>query len=110
MRYRQPRAACAYQTKMEHDGTRYAASIRDITSVGACAEIGPSDLSPGDTIKLWVMERPLVAEVRWNRGIRVGLRFARPLSPREMAVIRHQMRVAQTAGVARRSVHGFAEL
>ena len=110
MRYRQPRAACDYRTDLEHPGMRRKVVIRNVTSNGACVELGPSDLRPGDTVKVWVMERPLQAEVRWNRNDAVGLKFARALSPREIAVIRHQMRVVPIAGRALRNVHGFAEL
>lgn len=110
MRYRQPRAACRYLTELAHAGTRRGAVIRDVTSVGACAEIGASELRPGDSVRIWVQGRPVLAEVRWNRAAEVGLRFARPLDPREMAVVRHQVRIAPVAGRARRGVHGFAEL
>lgn len=110
MRYRNPRAACAYQTRIDHAGGRSAVLIRDVSSAGACAELSPSALRPGDVITLWVMERPLTAEVRWTRRAELGLRFARPLTPRDMAVIRHQSRIVPAAGCARRGVHGFAEL
>ncbi len=110
MKFRSPRAASHYQSTLTDADNKQKVTVRDITDAGARVEIGKTELTIGDPIKLWILEKPHSAQVRWVRNGAIGVRFDQALSPRELAVIRQQSRWAPPNTPQRRQVFGFAEL
>lgn len=89
MRYRSYRFPCEHPVIVCHAGERLPAQIINISVEGARIS-GIDDLPTGGVIRveLGACCPARRAEVRWTRGPLAGVRFAEPLDPRTLGVIR----------------------
>lgn len=111
MRYREPRRPCDFPVQIEWpgpDGPEVSqVMLRDLTAAGGRIK-GLAPLGRGTPVSILLRDSGLGATVRWSSGDATGIRFDRPLTPRQMTLLRRHDRIgpAQT----RRHVHGFREL
>ncbi len=110
MKYRAIRHPCNYLSELKVGKTRAKVMLRDVTPAGARVECGRCDLQTGETITLWIMEKPLIATVRWTRGEMIGVKFTRGLYEKELSILRHMKAWNKPGQPAKRQVHAFAEL
>lgn len=87
MKYREHRWPCDYPVSVRTAGGALRSEVINISSTGA--RLSPIDrVVAGDRIVLEIAGQSHPAEVRWQRGELCGLRFVRPISPRELGLIR----------------------
>jgi hypothetical protein len=89
MKYREHRYPCDHPVRITGKGLARSAVVVNLSQHGArLARI--TDLAPGDRLHLAPRGGcpPCEAEVRWVRGSLAGLRFAEPLGPRTLAMMR----------------------
>ncbi|MCB1397493.1 MAG: PilZ domain-containing protein [Rhodobacter sp.] len=89
MKFREPRAPCNQPVTVFLGDRRLPGTVVNISPSGARLAQVPG-LLPGDRLRLDPGPGcPLCeAEVRWTSGPHAGLRFAKPLDARSIAVVR----------------------
>ena len=103
------RLPCRFPTKVEGPQGEIEVVIADVTEAGAKAD-GLTGLPPGTTCRLRILSEAVPAVVRWSAGGSAGLIFDRPLTPRQLDVVRHRRTPRAEAGRGARRTHGFTEL
>lgn len=89
MKFREHRAPCDQPVTVLHRNERLSAVVVNVSRHGArLARV--AGLASGDPVRIDLGSGCPIheAEVRWTRGTYAGLRFARPLDARTMAVVR----------------------
>lgn len=88
MHYREHRWPCDYPVTVRMASGALRSEVINISSTGA--RLSPIDrVVAGDRIVLEIAGQSHPADVRWQRGGLCGLRFVRPISPRDLGLIRH---------------------
>ncbi|SLN66470.1 PilZ domain-containing protein [Roseisalinus antarcticus] len=107
MKHRDHRALCDYAARFHTAQGPVWAEIRNVSEFGA--RVAGLFESPGSRVALVLRMSEIRGRVVWRRAGLVGLRFDRPLSDAEMAMIRGTVEasraVRNTAGY-----HRFREL
>lgn len=87
MRHRDMRWPCDHPVVLMLGDRKLQGRILNISSAGARLGL-PDAPDRGARVRLDLQGPPLWAEVRWLRNGQAGLRFDRPLTPREIALVR----------------------
>ena len=81
--------------------------LRDLTAAGGRIR-GLPLLGRGTPVSILLRDSALPGTVRWSGDGATGIRFDRPLTPRQMTLLRRQDRIGPAQ--AQRHVHGFREM
>lgn len=106
MRFREMRWPCNQEVLVTLNGAGRKAWLVNISEGGARMK-GLEGIAIGNRLMLRVMNKTLMAEVRWVRGSLTGLRFTTPLKPADLTIIRQGVHRPADAG---RHAHGLREL
>ena len=72
---------------LETVATRRMVSLRDISTTGAQVD-GDLNIKIGNDVLLKVQTIEILAEVKWSEGGSVGIQFERPVSNKEINILR----------------------
>ncbi len=103
------RLPCRFPATIEGPQGAIDVVIVDVTKAGAKAD-GLGGLPPGTACRLRILGETVPAVVRWSAGGSAGLIFERPLTPRQLDVVRHRRTPRPDAARPARRAHGFTEL
>ena len=106
------RLPCRFPTRVEGPQGEIEVVVVDVTDLGAKID-GLVGLPPGASCRLRILNDAVPAVVRWCAGGSAGVTFERPLTPRQLDVVRHRRTVradAERGGHTARHTHGFTEL
>ncbi len=106
MRFREMRWPCNHPVVAMLNGAEQQAALVNI-SAGGARLTGLRGLAPGNRLILRLLNRSLVAEVRWIRANLCGVRFTAPLKADDLNLMRQG--VARAASTARHA-HGLREM
>lgn len=87
MRYREFRWPCDYPVRLSGSAWDCAARVVNVHLHGARVDCDRA-LEPGGQLRMIVPGATIEAEVRWVRGRFAGLRFDRPLTARQLGLLR----------------------
>jgi hypothetical protein len=88
MRFRELRWPCDQPIGLRGPAGQMTVRIVNLSTHGA--RIAAEGLGRGDRIEVQMWSGPITGSVRWVRDGLAGLRFAHPVTPRDMARIRGQ--------------------
>ena len=108
MRFRPRRIPARYETTAELPGRLSRVTVRDVSAEGARID-GAGRLAVGSRCALRVVSDVLTAQVRWVADDRAGIRFDRPLAPRQLDTLRAATTPGRSRSAPRRHF-SFTEL
>jgi hypothetical protein len=106
MRFREMRWHCDIEVVATLNGAGRKARITNISEPGVRLR-GLDGVAVGNRVILYLLNRSIVAEVRWVRAGHIGLRFATRLRTSDVTIIRQGVHRPTGAG---RYAHGLREL
>ena len=103
------RLPCRFPARVEGPQGEIEVVIVDVTEAGAKAD-GLTGLPPGTPCRLRILNEAVPGVVRWAAAGSAGLIFDRPLTPRQLDVVRHRRTSRREHVRGARRTHGFTEL